>query len=98
MALGIETKLLGDDFLYSESASLLRKFLWAKDSKEKGLYPIHGSGFMKKKDKNSMKAFFRWEGGHVISLTSVGRAIGLHITIYNSITSTIKITDVKPEY
>lgn len=99
VALGIGTKIFGVDFSNSESASLLRKFLWSNDSKKRDSYPVHGVGFTNiKKDENSMKEFFGWEGGHVMTLTSVGGAIGLHLTIYNNITASIKITDIKPEY
>lgn len=99
IALGIGYKLLGDDFANSESAKLLRGFMWAKDSKEREVYPVHGTGFSNiNKDENSMKELFGWEGGHVLSLTSVGGAIGLHITIYNTVTATIKIDDFKEEY
>lgn len=99
IALGIGYKLFKESFSNSESADLLRKFMWAKDSKAREEYPIHGTGFHKaNKDGESMLELLGWEGGHVLALTSVGGAIGLHFTIYNSVTSTIKITDFKEEY
>lgn len=99
IALGIGYKLFKEDFANSESAELLRKFMWEKDSEMRKKYLVNGTGFNNiKKDGESMLEILGWEGGHVLALTSVGGAIGLHFTIYNSVTSSIKIADLKEEY
>ncbi len=99
IALGLGYKLFNESFANSKSAELLRKFMWEKDLNAREKYPVHGTGFHKaNKDGESMMELLSWDGGHVLALTSVGGAIGLHFTIYNSVTSTIKITDVTNEY
>lgn len=63
VALGLGSVLLSKEYVSSESANLLRKFLWTKSYKERENLLIHGAGFWGHQLEQTTKEILNWPGG-----------------------------------
>ncbi|MBL7909901.1 MAG: hypothetical protein JNJ41_02455 [Bacteroidia bacterium] len=98
-ALGIGAKFLGDNFIQSQEAQMLRNYMWAKTHEERDKIPMHGTNFFKPgQDSTETLEMFGWEGGHVITLLNLGDCVSLTITLYNKLAATVKIEKTKFDY
>ena len=100
LALGFGAKLFGNDFIKSEDANLLRKFMWTVDHKDREDIDVHGTRFVNPDGPKNpeTKDYFGMDGAHVITIMNLPNDVCLTLYIYNSLTSTIKIGASKEEY
>ena len=96
VALGIGALVLKKDFLLSDSAQLLRKFIWTKNAEERNKLPIGGTGFFGGLD-NDLKQILNWPGGHAIILVRTGRTLNLYTSFYETQSAVIRVSS-EPEH
>lgn len=96
VALGIGCLLLNSSFIKSESADLLRQFMWTKDAKEREKIPVLGSRFLDKRS-DLLKKILCWPEGHFIALIESEDSLYLFTSFYGNQNSAIKISS-EPEH
>jgi hypothetical protein len=98
IALGIGSKFLGSAFDESADADKLRKYMWAKTNEERNKMSMNGTNFFNQEKEIDSNEYFGWEGGHLITLVNLPDCIALTITLYNSISASIKIEKSQYDY
>ena len=75
LALGLGGLFLDTSFRRSESADLLRKFLWTRKLEDRQKISFRGRNFISDPDPNfaRMAEFLSWPGGHVVMMLPRGR-------------------------
>ena len=75
LALGLGGLFLDTSFRRSESADLLRKFLWTRKLEDRQRISFRGRNFISDPDPNfaRMAEFLSWPGGHVVMMLPRGR-------------------------
>ncbi|MGG1660886.1 HNH endonuclease [Brevibacillus sp. NRS-1366] len=97
VALGLGSILLSEDFISSDSAILLRKFLWTKGYQERENIPLHGAGFFDHQLEQNTKEFLNWSGGHSLVIMKSGESINLYASFYERQIAVIRISS-EPEH
>jgi len=99
VAIGVGTIFLGETFAKSESASNLRRYMWAKTNEERNGIKLHGTNFYDpgKKKETELVEFFGWEAGHLIAIINMHDYVSITITLFNKITASIRIDKGHPE-
>lgn len=96
IALGIGCKLLNNSFISSESASMLRKFMWTKDAEERNKIPVSGASFLKG-EFGKLNQILCWPNGHIVALIVSLDSLYLFTSFYGNQNATIKISS-EPEH
>lgn len=96
VALGIGAKFLNPSFIESESADLLRQFMWTKNHEIRSNIPLHGSGLFSG-NFGRLGEFLKWPGGHSLSIIKDWDNCSLAISLYEEHMGLIKITS-EPEH
>ncbi len=91
LALGIGALMLNEEFLLSDSAELLRAFMWTKDADKRGEMRLHGAGFFSGVN-DGLKKIMSWPGCHVIALIQTGRSVNLYTSFYETQNAVIRIS------
>ncbi len=95
VALGVGALILNQDFLSSDSAQQLRRFMWTKDAEERNKLPIRGTGFFGAID-DGLKQILNWPGGHIITLIRTGKTLNLYASFYETQSAVIRVSsDIK---
>ena len=95
VALGLGAIFLNDSFLVSESAQLLRSFLWAKELKIRETIDIRGQSFISSRD--DLQKILNWDQGHVICFINDNNSLSLYVNFFSSQGATIEIS-AEPEH
>lgn len=83
VALGLGYKFLGEAYLASSWAKLLRETLWAKTlAAQERLRPVGFGEFGKKNEE--LARYLEWPGGIQISVMPVGRFLALYFNLYGA--------------
>jgi len=92
VALGLGFKHLGESFLDTTWASLLRQTLWAKTVAEQDRLRSIGSGGFDKSDE-ALHRVLKWDGGITIALLPAGPRLGLLFRVFGRSYSVIVSDD-----
>lgn len=82
IALGIGSLLLGESFVTSQSADLLRRFMWTKNAEERSEIPIHGTSFFGER-VGALTNIMNWPGGHLLHISQVENRLVLYASFYD---------------
>ena len=91
IALGLGTLVLNDSFRASQSAKLLREYLWQKDWRKREQMGLRRTGWLGGDRK--LSDFLKWPGGHVLTLLVRERMLFLNAHLYEMQTATIVVSD-----
>lgn len=85
LALGLGSLLLSDEFVASEDANLLRRFLWARCAEDRYQIPMRGCGFLSASEKLAhLQPVMSWPGGHVVCVLCAADMLVLFVSFYES--------------
>jgi hypothetical protein len=96
VALGLGTIMLKPSFINSDSAQLLRAFMWTKDRNERKKIPLGSTGFLGELNDN-FKRFMSWPSGHIIALITTGNLLSLYVSFYEHQCAIIQVS-AEPEH
>jgi hypothetical protein len=90
VALGIGTVLLGDAFVESTDAAVLRRALWTRKTAD---WPdeIRGRGFFQRVDPMFVE-LLSWNGCHTVFVAASGNDLGVTLNLYGKHCGTMLIT------
>lgn len=90
LALGVGTALIGDDFVRSTNAALLRTALWTQKTSE---WPdeILGTAILQKTDPKFVE-LMNWNGCHNILVATSGDILGLTMNLYGKFCASMMIS------
>lgn len=91
LGLGIGCALLSEDFIKSDSADALRRFMWSKDSKEREKLYVDGSSFANKK-LDSLKNMLIVSNGHLVALIVLSNSLYMFTSFYENQSAIILIS------
>jgi hypothetical protein len=99
LALGLGGLFLDSSFRRSESADLLRKFLWTRKLEDRQKVPFRGRNFISDPDPNfaRMAEFLGWPGGHVVMMLPRGRFFMMYAKFFEGQSATGLISN-EPEH
>lgn len=99
MALGLGSIVLGASYKNSDSANLLRQYMWTKDfSERQKMDVLRTSVFGDAKSHEILKElgkYYYWEGGHLFIVTIINNTLFLYTNIYETFTALIPISNEK---
>jgi HNH endonuclease len=100
LTLGMGGLFLDRSFRSSESADLLRKFLWTKKIGDRQKIPVSGRNFAAEKDPNFAKlaAFLRWPGGHILVMVPTPKGLMLYAAFFEAQAATIVISNERDHW
>ena len=82
VALGIGYKLIGEEFILSNSAYELRKFLWQPDPEIRRSYLIPRYLFFESRINNTVRQIFGWKPNHIIGIGINKNQLVLNFAVY----------------
>jgi hypothetical protein len=90
LALGVGTALIGDDFVRSQDAALLRTALWARST---SVWPdeILGTGILEEKDPKFVE-LLNWNRCHSILVSTSGDVLGVTMNLYGKFCASMMIS------
>jgi len=91
VALGLGGLLLRNDFCASESANLLRRFLWTKDWQLRETIPIMGISFLG--GEIQQMPTLSWPGGHTVLLKPSGNQLILFLRFFDQQQAIIAVSN-----
>jgi HNH endonuclease len=99
LALGLGGLFLDTSFRGSESADLLRKFLWTRKLEDRQRIPFRGRNFISDPDPNfaRMAEFLSWPGGHLVMMLPRGRFFMMYAKFFDGESATGLISN-EPEH
>lgn len=83
LALGLGSIFLKKTFKKSESADLLRNFMWTKSSEKRSKIPLPGKGFSSKIFSDGMRKIMKWSGGHILYILPQNDRLFLYTNFYD---------------
>lgn len=97
LALGFGAILLKESFKKSESADLLRKFMWTKTVQDREKLPVKIHNFTSSIVNEQLKKFLSWDGGHLIHIMPYNNKLLLYVNFYGGQEATVLISS-EPEH
>lgn len=93
LALGLGSILLNDSFKKSNSADILRKFMWTKSLEDRSKILLPGTNFVGNNIDDRLKDFLSWPGGHLLYfLPDKNRGLILYTNFYKRQEASILIS------
>lgn len=96
IALGFGALFLNENFIHSESANLLRNFMWELADQDRGKVPLKGTSFMRH-TTNRPSDLLNWPNAHTIALINQGPILSLYCSFYGIQTATVELSN-NPEH
>lgn len=94
LALGIGSIVLNPEFKFSQSADLLRQGMWTKNSEDRKMLPIKGSGIYSNKTLlGPLDQFTKWNGGHTFLIMRNCDILTLYSNFYETNSSVIVVSN-----
>lgn len=93
LALGIGREVLGDAFLDTLYARVLRGALWERDNSARAKMAVRGSGYLQGAGQHAHAAVLRWPGAWVIWLQVVGGELACHVVSPGGKDMTVLVSD-----
>ncbi len=91
IALGIGAVLLKSEYQDSNSANLLRNFMWCKDINERKKIPVSGVDFLAGQF-NGISELLSWNDGHVLMIMPIKNELVLFSSFYGKQTALMQIS------
>lgn len=81
LALGIGSLQLGEDFVGSPDAALLRRFMWAKNPEDRDAIPLHGVRMLEV--SSHLTSALSWRDCHIVFLKPFHLQLGLVVNFFS---------------
>lgn len=99
IALGFGSIVLDDSFKDSQSADLLREFMWTKEVDKRHNIPVKGRGFLGHQSNfGKIDEILKWPGGHSFAMMPTGDSLALYSNFYEESSAAIQITNEKKHW
>lgn len=97
LALSIGAAFLNENFITSNDASILRKFMREKDPEKRKKIPVKGKGMLNH-NWETVKGLINWEYGHILLLKPINKDLIMFVGFYGEFNSSILISSNKSHW
>lgn len=95
LALGVGREVLGETFLDTRYADILRQALWERSLERRQALPVRGLGYLASREDMGLR-MLHWPGAWVLAVLKDAETLSLHITSPSGKPMTVLVSDDVP--